>query len=610
MKNRTVRLLLVALLGLGLNSCEDKAASASGSGSSLSLDEVLEISRHAGRGNDRLRQMLDFVEELDEAEVEAAVDRLTNSNPAGRHYDLLPMLYHRWCELDREAALNHASSQEGNQQSVAVSAVVGWWAARDADAAWDWLESEGFKLVMASPGQSILSTIAKDDPEKALALHRDSKAIRGSSISDSPAFIYGTWALEDPAAAAARLDQEKNPSTRMSAINSILNSWSTSDPDAAWEWIVRLTRSEERQFALRFFFSQLALDDFDRTEEFLEKLASGYEKDNALEGIVSGYSFRDPVRGYQIAKNYSGGRIEDQGLLSSVFSSWAHRDPEKAFEAAKEEVSSGRNREMILGQIIQSASQKDTERAAAMLEEVGHEGDFGFAAGSIARIKAKEDIDSALAWADALPEGSGRVQAISAVFSEWARDAPGEAAALALKRAQDDPGSGLPREVLSSWGSREPAEAVAWTVANAEPDQRERLVSGLIMPWAQDDLSAAVEWVDALPEDEKALKVACLRQLANVWADRDLEEAADWLGKLEPGEERDQVIETFSSRVFHREPEVGMMWTLKIEDERKRDGSFESMARRYLASHPEKARLWIEEHPEVPTEVKDRLLKQ
>lgn len=609
MNCRSIPCLLVAVLGLGLNSCGDEpTASSSTSGSSLSLEEVMEISRHAGRGNDRLRQMLDFAEGLGATEVEAAIDQVLANNPAGRNYDLLPMLYHRWCELDRHAALGHALKQEGNQQFASVGSVVGWWAARDADAAWEWFEREGHHLEMASPGQTILSAMARSDPEKAISLHRESEAYRRNSNSDSPAFLYGTWALDDPAAAAAHLDQEKNVSVRMSATNSILNAWNTSDPDAAWTWIQQRSRSEERLFALGVFFSQLTFGDFSRFEEFFGRLDSGYEREKALESVVSALSFRNPARAYEIAKRHSGGSIEDAGLLVSVFSSWAGREPEKAFQVARAEVPAGRNREMILAQIIQTASQGDTDLAVTMLEEVETEGDFGFAAGLIARNKAREDVGKALAWADSLPAGRLKQQATSEVFSEWAKEAPDEAAARAEERAKDDPDSNLTRQVLSGWASREPAAVITWAMENVEPDLRTSFVSGLIAPWAQKDLPGAVEWVAALSDDDDELKAACLGPLANAWADRDPEEAAAWLEELEPGGNRDQAISNYAGRVFHRDPELGMTWALKMEDERQRSGNFESMARRYLASQPEKARRWIEENQTIPAELKERLL--
>ncbi len=610
MKYRAIPRLLVAVLGLGLNSCGDEPAAASStSGSSLSLEEVMKVSRHAGRGNDRLRQMLDFAEGLDASEVEAALDQVIEHNPAGRHYDLLPMLYHRWCELDLAAALEHATRQEGNQQSASVGAVVGWWAARDPDAAWEWFETEGHSLEMASPGQTILVGIAKTDPEKALVLHRESEAYRRSSNSDSPAFLYGTWALDDPAAAAARLDGEKNASVRMSATNSILNSWSQSDPDAAWAWIQQRPRSEERLFAIGVFFSQSALNDPSRGEEFLAGLEPGYERDKALESMVSGLSFRDPARAYEIAKRYSGDPVEDAGLLYSVFSSWARREPEKAFQVARDELPSGRNREGLLGQIIQTTSQQDVDLATRMLAEIGTQGELGFAVGSIARNKAKENVEAALAWADSLPKGNAREQATSEVFSEWVADAPAEAAAGAMERAKDDPGSNLPRTVLGGWAGREPFQAIEWAMENAGEDRRASLVSGLIMPWAQKDLPGAVEWVTALPSEDKQLKGACLGQLAYVWADRDPEEATAWLDSLEPGGSRDQAISSYAGRVYHRDPERGMTWALKMEDENQRNGIFESMARRYLASDPDKARAWIEENPEISVDVRERILR-
>ena len=583
-----------------------QASSLEGADDPPTLEQVFEISDRSGLGNDRLRQMLAFVDGLDAGGVERALDQLVARDPAGQHYELIRMLYARWVELDRKSALAHALNQKGNQQFGALGSVISLWAAEDADAAWAWFEKEGADVEQGNLAHTILSQIAKEDPQKALTLFRESKALRKTGYSNNPATIYGIWALRDPAAAAEHWKSETNFEARRSAAMSIISVWVDQDPAASWEWIKNMKQNRDRLAFAKSFFSRLGLKDLEVAKEFLMEIPAGQEHESAVEAIISGLVIKDPEGAFEFARAQGAVR-ENSNWIAMIFNYWASKDSERAFEVAKKELKPGSTRKSAMANIIQSVSQKDVDRAEAMLNEIGLEASTSFAVGSVAAAKARVNIEEAVAWSDQLPEGEIRRDAQVRVMSEWVEEDPEAAAAFAQNAAVNDPHNTLLRNVLNEWSRQNPASAVQWAQHTLEAETLLSLIPSVVNQWAQKDPVKASDWVAALSDEEAVLQNACVAQLAYAWGSVDIVGGLAWLESLKPGTGRDQAITNFSNRLFDDDPELALSWLGKIDDQKQRDRAVEFAVQRYLSSMPEKARRWIQSSS-LDAETKKQLL--
>ncbi len=263
-----------------------------------SLKEILTEAGQPGLGNVRIRRMLDFVESLNEEELEEALDQALTQNRYGRINELVKMLYAKWVTLDLDAALEHAKGQSGDTQWASLGAVLQLWAEKEPMRAWKWFEENGTQLQSAFIGHSILTKIARDDPQKALALFAKSTVYR----HDSPGFLYGTWALSDPAAAAKGIEKEKNLQYRAEAILKIISVWAEQDQEAAWQWAKTLPRKGEQHRAMESIVSLLALRGFERVKALIEEFPRGKPRQSAINTAVSGMALTDPEKSFHFVK--------------------------------------------------------------------------------------------------------------------------------------------------------------------------------------------------------------------------------------------------------------------------------------------------------------------
>ena len=576
-------------------------------GQEPTIEEILKESENSGLGNARLHRMLDFAEQLDSSkQLSQALDRVLADNAHGRHHELARTLYARWTELDLPAALRHARAQTGNSQFVTLGAVIAIWAAQDSEAAWAWFEKEGAKLEQKIVGHSILREVAREEPEKALAMFEESAVLRNSPYGNSPAFLYGVWAGNDPPAAASRLAKEKNYWLRREAASRILMLWMEKDRDAAWAWIETLPRKSEQLVAKKTFFGALAAQDLSGAKELVEKLPEGPERTVAAKEITGRLIIGDPVAAFDFAREHlpmpSGSHH-----FSMIFDRWATIDAERAFTVAREKLKPGQTRKMSLERIVQSVSTRDADRASAMLEEIGLDRSYTFAASSVAKALAQQDLKKALPWADGMPEGEMKKSALSEVISEWVEESPEDAAAIGLERASDDPQKTLLQKAISRWSYLDPAAAVEWIQRKLDPSTQRLLLPSAVGRWGEVDLQVASGWAKSLPPDEAGLRAACLANLGSTWANYDPLGGERWLATLEPGPDRDKTVGNFAHRVFSHDPGISLKWALKIEDQAQRSRAIEQTAHRYLRSQPKKAREWIE-GSSLPEDVRKQLL--
>jgi hypothetical protein len=207
------------------------------------------------------------------------------------------------------------------------------------------------------------------------------------------------------------------------------------------------------------------------------------------------------------------------------------------------------------------------------------------------------EVQEALAWANALPEGPMKKAALEKILKRWGElDGPGATAyatqvyietgsanllrealaGWATKDAQSAVnqlaalglGDGLMRDIrsdlLEQWADVNPTAAASYAVANRNPENWWGLVGTVADEWSKRDPKAAADWAAGL-EGGRDKRGAIYTAISN-WADADLNGVASYVSTQPPGESRDTMAGSLARHIGQDDPGAGLKWAAMVAD--------------------------------------------
>jgi hypothetical protein len=232
--------------------------------------------------------------EGDPAAAIAWIHSLPSTATTERDADMQSVLQ-TWATSDPVAAANFALTMPDDPNFRAmVDSIVQNWSAVDPQAAWAWVQT----LPPGSPQQNaertVLTNLAKVDPHTAFSavmdMPDDGSGIRTKIFNN----VLVAWSAQDPAAAAAVIDNVPAGPTQKSAYGIVAYAWIQQDPAAAAQWINSLPASTPR--------------------------------DNAMKSLVAFEGKTDPADAFQSALTLQTPDIRATAL-NSLVQNWAKSDP-------------------------------------------------------------------------------------------------------------------------------------------------------------------------------------------------------------------------------------------------------------------------------------------
>jgi hypothetical protein len=573
---------------------------------SEAMVRLLETGRTGGI--EQTRNVLAFVDALKPGEYEARLNEALARRKGNQGYELINGLYQKWVEKDRPAALNHALGLEGKDRKTALTAVLTAWAAKKPYETLAWIEENGKGDETRSALYNVFRTIAQTDPEEAIALAERSKSMTSSTgiVNVNTSYLYAIWAETDPRAAATKALAIPNSQERSNALWSLASAWAQADPAAAWDWGLTLERAGDRNAVFRNIITAVTNDgDTSQAIAFLDSLPPGQGRSEAMQQVASVLANSDPEQAFAFVMEHAV-NDRDRQAASNVLQQWAKSDPAKAFEIALNDLEPGNARRNALQSVINEVANRDPALAREMLEKLEGK-DLENIAYSAANALARQDREGALAWAEALPEGDLKGNALSSIFSDWGREDPLQAVNHGLKIEDAKVRQRSLGNALGAWAYQDAVEAMTWAVENlAKEDQETLIPQSLLYQWVDQDAKAASEWVAALPEGN--LRNRSVSNLVSSWANSDLVATGEWIKQLPKGESRDEAAQRYASEVFETDPEAALAWAGSIGNEANRLDQMARFAQQYLRTSPEKAKRWIA-NSSLPPEKQAELLK-
>ncbi len=237
------------------------------------------------------------------------------------------------------------------------------------------------------------------------------------------------------------------------------------DPAQAAEWANKWLLDDSKNYALATIAGELATQSLADAETLLAGIES---PDARLEAVMN--------IGATLAQSDSDAALE-----------WARSLPNEE------------ERSSALEEVLWSMSETDPSEAAAQIVASGDPGQLDAVSGSIAEEWAIKEPKKAVDWAETLPAGAAREEAIQGALAGWAENDPKAAFAY----YQQNYGTNLETAewIFDSWAFNDPQTAATEVLKISNPRMRERAVSGVVSGWLDEgSTTEAVErWVDALP---------------------------------------------------------------------------------------------------------------
>lgn len=279
----------------------------------------------------------------------------------------------------------------------------------------------------------------------------------------------------------------------------------------------------------------------------------------------------DEWRDFNYTWGALGGRAAfDQALLAeekdlrSLLSGWAAVDPAGAIALLSQLPEELQGEKAAFEEsIVVGLADLDFEQAVAFigrLESQGRENASSLIGSVASEVLRGRTAKEASQWADTLPAGAMRGEAMGRIAGAFAR---------------------------------EDSEAAAeWVASHADQDYAARPIAEVGRTWGREAPIAAADWLQSLPPGEGPKNG--LSDTFSDWEDRNPTAAAEYLLSMPQSELRDSSISGFARGYAWQDPETSLAWAADIAEPALRERTLTETGQIFFERNPEKAQQWIQ----------------
>lgn len=260
----------------------------------------------------------------------------------------------------------------------------------------------------------------------------------------------------------------------------------------------------------------------------------------------------------------------DQALLAedkdlrALLSGWAAVDPAGAIALLSQlPADLEGERKAFEESIVSGLADLDFAQAVAFINQLEDQGRenasslIGLVAGEVLRSGTAQE---ASLWANTLPAGTMRGEAMARIAGRFAR---------------------------------EDSEAASkWITAHADQDYAARPIAEIGRTWGREEPAAAADWLQSLPQGEGPKNG--LSETFSDWEDSNPTAAAEYLLAMPQSELRDSSISGFARGYAWQDPVTSLAWAADISDPALRERTLTETGQIYFERNPEEASQWIQ----------------
>ena len=264
----------------------------------------------------------------------------------------------------------------------------------------------------------------------------------------------------------------------------------------------------------------------------------------------------------------------DPGAARAWFESFDPENDSRFDPLVKDRKISGEDlRNHLMGGLVHGLADADPGAAVEFLHASGNERAAGFMHVVAEAVMRTGSPSEAAQWAEALPAGGMRGEAMERVADRFV-DVDAAAAAAWAEGFTDQPeGAGVIAEVGANWAWRDP--------------------------------QAALTWLQSLPEGDS--QNAGMERAFGAWAHRDLTAAGEHLQAMPVSPARDAAMSGYSQRVAWEDPQAAMGWAETITSPQQRQEAMIGVARAWTRRDANGAAEWVRSSG-LPEEVQASIL--
>jgi hypothetical protein len=469
-----------------------------------------------GRQQQLMQSLVQSVARRDpESALGILKERPANSQMVWFHQQV----FDQWSQRDPAGAARAAEGMEvGGPRERALQSVAASWASQDPSAAIKWTESFSDKATQNKLLRSVVQAWAEIEPKAVIqwaaavtepSMRQDflGAAISRLAQSDAAAAeaqlraipagqerdnlvsqVAYAAANQDPKSALAFVELLPNGPSRTNVAANIAIRLASVDPKGAAEIFLSLPPAQ-LSYQVDQFAGNLATRDIEFAREWVDQLSDAPLRSQAIRAIGGVLSRGDPRGAAEWLMQKQPGSD-----LTWLVSSWVRNSPKDVLAWARE-LPEGEAKRSAQASVVQGLIWSDLEQArSTFAKELSPEAQVNVAT-NLANQWAQRDLSAARAWAESLPPGGTRDNALGGMVRSWATQDATAAARWLERFAPGDERDRVVTQFAGAVAQRDPEGALAWAASIGDPDLRGAQLERLAGRWLQMEPVAARQWI-------------------------------------------------------------------------------------------------------------------
>lgn len=228
------------------------------------------------------------------------------------------------------------------------------------------------------------------------------------------------------------------------------------------------------------------------------KIPANALRGHLMRGLVQGLADADPDTASQYVHDMVASGYEGaEGMIHIVAGAVMRTDSPAEAAGWAENLPDGPLRSQAMGRVAGHFASTDPEAAAAWAANFSGQPESSAVIGGVGSRWASKDPQAAITWLNELPAGQGQSAGMRGALREWAGRDP----TAAGEYLQAMPASPVRDAAISGYSRRvaweNPRAAMNWAEAISSPDERLETMIGVGRAWRHKDANGAAEWVRA-----------------------------------------------------------------------------------------------------------------
>ena len=392
----------------------------------------------------------------------------------------------------------------------------------------------------------------------------------------------GDMAKDNPQAAIARAEMEKDLDRRGRLFDAIAKEWLKKDPEACFAWVMSLTTPNEKSSALVTMALSLASSaDPQAAIELINRVPKGEFKDDMIVYAFRSLFQADATSAMQLVDSLSGlGSISAvaRAVVESLAANGKFADAEDLWDSLPH----GNFKSDFATQLVLERSKMDPGAALDWIAAHSGQLDARDCLGHIADAFAKTDGAAGMTNADKITDPALKQQYLNALALAWGRKNPAEASQWLLKEldltgySANAKVANLITEESLQWDH---AATLAAIRTLADPATRAQALTAALAILSQFDPATAAGQLLPLVKPDSAEGLQALGRVTANWLERDPLAASDWIASLAKGPVKDASITVLIGNILAHDKDYDMAsrWAASLDSEPARAAAVEKI---------------------------------